>query len=157
MSFKIFLLFDWSSIIFKTSWTFSYLCLNLLVYLAFSNHFLFSISIMSSRLISASNNLIRCLRQFHIFKDRRFYIFCFELFLWESHTSFFLRTESGSKLGHFIKAIKYMFYKIKRYLVFSLSVNCAKVFILFTKFKLEYKFLLTLSIFYKYFSIKFCN
>ena len=40
-----------------------------------------------------------------------------------------------------------MFHKIKRYLVFSLSVNYAKVFILFAKFKLEYKFFLTLSIF----------
>ena len=40
-----------------------------------------------------------------------------------------------------------MYHKIKRYLVFSLSVNYAEVFILFAKFKLEYKFLLTLSIF----------
>ena len=40
-----------------------------------------------------------------------------------------------------------MYHKIKRYLVFSFSLNYAKVFILFAKFKLEYKFLPTLSIF----------
>ena len=148
MSFKILLLFGWSSIIFKTFWTFSYLFLNLLLSLAFSNHFLFSISMMSSRLISSSNNLIRCLRQFHIFKDRRFYMSFALSYFYGNHTSFVLRTESGSKLGHFIKALKYMYHKIKRYLVFSLSLNYAKVFILFAKFKLEYKFLLTLSIFF---------
>ena len=131
--------------------------MNLLLYWAFSNHFLFSISMMSSRLISASNNLIRCLLQFHIFKDRRFYMSFALSYFYENHTSFVLRKESGSKLGHFIKAIKYMYRKIKRYLVFSLSVNYAKVFILFAKFKLEYKFLLTLSIFYKSFWIKSCN
>ena len=86
MSFKIFLLFGWSLIIFKTSWTFSYLCLNLLLYWAFSNRFLFLISMMSSRFISASNNLIRCLRQFHIFKDRRFYISFALSYFYENHT-----------------------------------------------------------------------
>ena len=50
-----------------------------------------------------------------------------------------------------------MYHKNKRYLVFSLSVNYAKVLILFAKFKLEYKFLLKLSIFYKSFSTKSCN
>ena len=157
MSFKIFLLFVWSSIIFS-SWTFSYLCLNLLLYLAFSNRFLFSISMMSSRLISASSNLIRVSSSIpYIQGQTLLYVFCFELFLWESHTSFVLRKESGSKLRHFIKAIKCMYHKIKRYLIFSLPVNYAKLFILFAKFKLEYKFLLTLSVFYKSFSIKSCN
>ena len=158
MSFKICLLFGCSSIIFKTSWTFSYLSLNLLLSLAFSNHFLFSISMMSSRLISSSSNLIRMSSSIpYIQGQTLLYVFCFEIFLWESHTSFVLRTESGLKLGYFIKAIKYMYHKIKRYLIFSLSVNCAKVFLLFAIFKLEYKFLLTLSIIYKSFSIKSCN
>ena len=152
--------------------------------LAFSSHFLLSISMMSSRLISSSriiatagisffdrnsdlkkwkadlanNNLIRVSSSIpYIQGQTLLYVFCFELFLWESHTSFVLRTESGLKLGHFIKAIKCMYHKIKRYLVFSQSVNCSKVFLLFAKFKLEYKFLLTLSIIYKSFSIKSCN